>query len=210
MAAADDEARALREELVDLRARIDRAAEAAGRLAELDEEIAITAAAAQRLEAFRDAATLAQEALAAAAEEYQRQFAPALEPILKQSLSRVTHGRYVDAQVDPETLAVTLVAPELGRPVPVEQLSAGTGDLVYLMLRMAIAQVVSGNRERLPLFLDDPMAQCDQERQAQVLEYLAGLAEQTQILLFTKDAFARSWFESTLAGQDAHALHLLA
>ncbi len=208
-AAAADEANALREELAVVRARIDQTTAAARRLVELDEEIAVTGAAAQRLEWFRDAATLAQEGLAEAAEEYQRQFAPTLEPILKQSLARVTRGRYVDARVDPETLAVSLVAPELGRPVPVELLSAGTGDLVYLMLRMAIAQVVSGNRERLPLFLDDPMAQCDQERQAQVLEYLARLAEQTQILLFTKDEFARTWFESSLAGQDVHVLHLL-
>lgn len=208
--AAAGEAHALREELADLRARIERTAEAARRLAELDEEIAVTRAAAQRLERFRDAATLAQEALAAAADEYQRQFAPALEPILKESLARVTRGRYVDAMVDPETLEVSLVAPELGRPVPVDLLSAGTGDLVYLMLRMAIAQVVSGNRERLPLFLDDPLAQCDQERQIQVLEYLGLLAEQTQILLFTKDEYARAWFESSLAGHDAHALHLLA
>jgi len=208
-AAAVDEATALREEMGDLRARIDRATETARRLAELDEEITVTRTAVQRLERFRDAATLAQEALADAAAEYQKQFAPTLEPILKQSLARVTRGRYVDAQVDAETLAVSLVAPELGRPVPIEQLSAGTGDLVYLMLRMAIAQVVSGNRERLPLFLDDPMVQCDQDRQAQVLEYLALLSEQTQILLFTKDPFARDWFESTLAGQDGHALHLL-
>jgi len=61
----------------------------------------------------------------------------------------------------------------------------------------------------LPLFLDDPMAQCDQERQEQVLEYLALLAEETQILLLTKDELARAWFESTLNGQEAHALHLL-
>lgn len=207
--AAADEAHALREELTDLRERINRATEAARRLVELDEESAIARDAARYLERFRDAATLAQEALTEAAEEYQAQLAPTLEPILKQSLARVTRGRYVDARVDPETLAVSLVAPELGRPVPVELLSAGTGDLVYLMLRMAIARLVSGNRERLPLFLDDPMAQCDRERQEQVLEYLALLAEETQILLFTKDDFARAWFESTLDGQEAHALHLL-
>jgi DNA repair exonuclease SbcCD ATPase subunit len=208
--AATEEADALREELVTLRGAIERATAVAERLVALDEEIAIVSAEVRRLTAFRDAATLAQQELAAAAEEYQRRFAPQLEPILKQSLARVTRGRYVDAQVDPETLAVTLVAPELGRPVPVDLLSAGTGDLVYLMLRMAIAQAISGNRERLPLFLDDPLAQCDQERQAQVLEYLALLSEQTQIFLFTKDAFARAWFETTLAGQEAHALHLLA
>lgn len=206
---AADEASALREEMTDLRGRIEHAAITARRLVELDEELAVTRAAAQHLEQFRDAAMRAKEELAGAAEEYQKQFAPTLEPILKQSMARVTRGRYVDAQVDPETLAVSLVAPELGRPVPVDLLSAGTGDLVYLMLRMAIAQAASGNRERLPLFLDDPMAQCDHERQVQVLEYLALLAERTQILLFTKDELARAWFEASLTGQDAHALHLL-
>jgi len=208
-AAAVEAALALQGELADLRARIDQVTATAQRLAELDEEIAVTRDAARRLEEFRDAATLAQRALTEAATEYQQHFAPKLEPVLKESLARVTRGRYVDARVDPDTLAVSLVAPELGREVPVELLSAGTGDLVYLMLRMAIAQQVSGNGERLPLFLDDPMAQCDRDRQTQVLEYLALLAEQTQILLFTKDEFARGWFESSLAGQDGHALHLL-
>lgn len=175
----------------------------------LDEEIALAKAAIRRIEAFRDALELAHEELTQATDEHQRELAPRLEPLLSEGLGRITGGRYSNVQVDPESLAVSLVAPESGRLVSAEQLSTGTRDLVYLMVRVAITQLMSRTEESLPLLLDDPFAQSDRARLEQALGFLAQLAEATQILLFTKDDLTRDWFELNLGDQEAHRLHRL-
>ncbi len=177
--------------------------------AEIDEEIGVAKAEIQRLEWFRDTLELAREELIQATQEFQKQFAPKLELLMSEGLSRVTRERYSEIQVDHNSLAVSLTAPELGSPVGVEQLSVGTRDLVYLMLRISIARLMSRTEEKLPLLLDDPLVQCDRARQEQTLEFLAQLAEETQVFLFTKDEWTKVWFEENLASHSHHSQHLL-
>jgi uncharacterized protein YhaN len=177
--------------------------------ADIDEEIGIEREKIRRLEWFRDALGLAREELAQATQEFQKQFAPKLELLISEGLSRVTDGRYSNVLVDPTSLSVSLTAPELDRLVGVEQLSTGTRDLVYLMLRVAIARLMSRTEEKLPLLLDDPLVQCDRARQKHALEFLAQLAEKTQVFLFTKDDWTRAWFDENLGSHPFHGLHLL-
>ena len=177
--------------------------------AEIDEEIGVTRTGIRRLERFRDALKMAQRELEHATQEFQKQFAPKLEELVSEGLTRVTSGRYSDIHVDPDKLNVSLMAPELGQHVAVEQLSTGTRDMVYLMLRIGIARLVSGTKETLPLMLDDPLVQCDRDRQEQALGFLAQLAEGTQVLLFTKDEWTKAWFEKTLSDSPEHSVHEL-
>ena len=81
--------------------------------------------------------------------------------------------------------------------------------LVYLMLRVAIARLMSRTEEKLPLLLDDPLVQCDRVRQEQTLEFLAHLAKEMQVFLFTKDEWTKEWFERKLGVHSYHSLHLL-
>ena len=50
---------------------------------------------------------------------------------------------------------------------------------------VTIAQMLSKNRETLPLLLDDPFVTCDDERLEKILDVLGKIANRTQILLFT-------------------------
>ena len=177
--------------------------------ADIDEEIGVARANIVRLEWFRDALGLAREELAQATPEFQKQFAPKLEVLVSEGLSKVTDARYSDVLVDPTNLSVSLTVPELDRPVGVEQLSTGTRDLVYLMLRVAIARLMSRTEEKLPLLLDDPLVQCDRARQKHAMEFLAQLAEKTQVFLFTKDDWIRAWFDENLGSHSLHGIHLL-
>jgi len=177
--------------------------------AEIDEEISVAKAKIQRLEWFRDTLELAREELTQATQEFQKQFAPKLELLMSEGLSRVTRGRYSEVQVNHNSLAVSLTAPELDSSVGAEQLSVGTRDLVYLMLRISIARLMSRTEEKLPLLLDDPLVQCDRARQEQTLEFLAQLAEETQVFLFTKDEWTKAWFEENLESHSRHGLYLL-
>lgn len=177
--------------------------------ADIAEEIAATQAKLGRLEHLRDVLTLARDELAAATQEYQRAFAPRLEKLVADRLARATQGRYGQVRIDPSTLAVSLVAPERDKPVEAAVLSTGTRDLVYLLLRIAIAQLMSGSGETLPLLLDDPLVQLDRNRQEHTLNLLVRLADETQIILFTKDEGILAWFERGLTGEQRHRLHSL-
>ena len=175
-------------------------------LAEVDEEISQTRTEMQKLEWYGAILEQAQRQLTEATEEFQKQFAPKLEKLMSDGLNQSTYGRYPDLHVDPGTLAVAVVAPETGQPVSAEFLSTGTRELVYLMLRVSVARLMSRTGEQLPLLLDDPLVQSDRRRQEQTLAYLSQLAEEMQVFLFTKDEWVKDWFEEKLVPHRTHSL----
>ena len=177
--------------------------------AEIDEGIAALRAEIKHLEWYRDALKLAYDELAGAKQEYQQQFAPRLERLMSEGLTRISDSRYTEATVDPSTLAVSLKAPERQELVSVANLSTGTRDLVYLMLRVAVARLLSRSAETLPLMLDDPLVQFDRGRQERTLKFLSQLAADTQVFLFTKDEWTKEWFEQNLSQSAIHAVHQL-
>jgi len=70
-------------------------------------------------------------------------------------------------------------------PVPVEGMSDGTRDQLYLALRLAAMDRYLEEHEPMPLILDDLLITFDNERARAILPQLAELARRTQIFLFT-------------------------
>ena len=124
-------------------------------------------------------------------------FAPKLERIVESGLKHITAGRYQQVKIDPNSLSIRILAPERKELVETAQLSTGTRDLIYLVLRMGITQLMSNAGEKLPLLLDDPLVEFDAIRQKTALDYIKKLSEETQILLFTKDTHVKDWFSSS-------------
>ena len=60
-----------------------------------------------------------------------------------------------------ESLNISLNTPT--RVVPVEQVSSGTMDQVYLALRLASSKIIIGNKESLPLLFDDSFVMYDDD-----------------------------------------------
>lgn len=178
-------------------------------LAEIDEEIGIAKGAIQRLEGYRHVLERARKELVAATQEYQKQFAPRLGLLMSEGVGRITQGRYSEVQIDPHDLSISLTVPERESSVGVEHLSTGTRDLVYMMLHIGISRLMGRTGETLPLLLDDPFVQYDRQRQKQALEYLLQLTEETQVFLFTKDEWAKAWFEDRCASLPSSHLHIL-
>ena len=206
----DERLAGARDEYDRLRTAIEEAGSDLRSLAEVDEEIAEVRVQVQRLERFRAALELAYAELERASEEFQKEFAPRVEFLLGDGLDRITDGRYTEVRVDPETLAVQLMMPELGAQGPVECLSAGTRSLVHLLLRVSIARLMGHSRERLPLLLDEPLAQLDRDRRQRALRYLVQLAEGTQVLFFTRDEQIRAQFQNEWSEPALHQAHVLA
>jgi hypothetical protein len=72
-----------------------------------------------------------------------------------------------------------------GREVPVEALSNGTRDQLFLALRLATLAASLERSETMPLVADDILIEFDDERTRATLEVLAEFGERTQILLFS-------------------------
>jgi uncharacterized protein YhaN len=64
-------------------------------------------------------------------------------------------------------------------------LSRGTRDQLYLCLRLALAQEITGGGEPVPLLLDDPLVNFDDQRLAATFAMLYELAKGRQLLLLT-------------------------
>lgn len=68
--------------------------------------------------------------------------------------------------------------------VPVDQVSSGTMDQVYLALRLAAARLIQSEGDHMPLIFDDSFVLYDDERLRTALKWLAG-AYSAQIIIFT-------------------------
>jgi uncharacterized protein YhaN len=126
---------------------------------------------------------LAEHALAGAAADTYRDFAPRLNASLEAGMSRLTDGRYAHAYVD-EDLRVRVEAPETGAVVDLDRLSVGTQKQAYLVQRLELVRLLCPGDGALPVLLDDPFAHFDADRLARTLEWLAEAAAERQIILF--------------------------
>ena len=75
-----------------------------------------------------------------------------------------------------------------GGQVQVDGMSAGTRDQLYLALRLASLEKYIHSAEPMPFIVDDVLVDFDDQRSVAALQTLAGLAEHTQVILFTHHA----------------------
>ena len=64
-------------------------------------------------------------------------------------------------------------------------LSAGTLDLMYLAVRLAVCRLALPEGENCPLIIDDALVNLDESRQEQAMELLKQIARERQVILFT-------------------------
>jgi DNA repair exonuclease SbcCD ATPase subunit len=107
-----------------------------------------------------------------------------LETHMVRDLADVTGGRYRRVRVDDKTLDIEVHAPEKEDWVKVSSLSQGTLDLVYLVARLGLVRLVTGDR-RPPLVFDDPFVTLDDGRAARALGLLKRVAADFQVIYLT-------------------------
>jgi uncharacterized protein YhaN len=176
-------------------------------LAEVEEEIGREQARMGQLAFEGRAINFSLDQLAAAADDYHRNFLPRLTRLMAASLEAVTNGHYSKVQVDRNDLRVRVEAPELQELIAPERLSRGIQDQVYLLLRFGLAAMISEGRETLPFLFDDPFVNYDHEHLMPTLNLLANAAGENQLLLFTKDAVIMDWFKNGKFDPAQHKMH---
>lgn len=126
----------------------------------------------------------AMEVLTEASVEIQRNYSPYLNEAMGNIISAVTGGKYADVMAD-DSLTLNVQSPDIAEKVIPEQLSSGTADQIYFALRLATVMLVEKDGETLPLFLDEPFVQYDEERTKNTLMFLNKESNKRQIILFT-------------------------
>ena len=126
------------------------------------------------------ALTLAMDALATAAQTLTEAYGPRLTAPAGRYLSALTGGQF-DGLVLQDGQVLTARERPSGLQRPLEQLSRGTADQVWLSLRLALTGLLLP--PAAPLILDDALLTFDSGRTAAALEQLR--REGRQILLFS-------------------------
>lgn len=137
-----------------------------------------------QIQAEYDAISLAIEALKEADGEIQSRFSPELGKLAARYMSMVTDGKYEDVLIARDFSARTRLSGDaVARDA--EYLSAGTLDLMYLAVRLAVCRLALPEGEVCPLIIDDALVNFDEERQRQAMKLLRQIAKERQVILFT-------------------------
>ena len=161
-------------------------------VAEAVEEEADAARAADQVETLKACLDEAIAELGRARDEAHASIAPALQDRIRPWLPRVTNGRYLDVAVKPEDLTMQ-VTESGGQKRAADRLSHGTTEQMYLLLRVALSEVLSGGTETAPLILDDVTTQSDSARTVAVMQLLHELSTKHQVILFTQEDAVVDW-----------------
>ena len=138
----------------------------------------------EEIQAEYDAITLAEETLRDADAELQSRFSPELSRVAAAYMSEMTGGRYEDVLIGQDFSARARTKDDsVARDA--EFLSAGTMDLMYLAVRLAVCELALPEGEPCPLIIDDALVNMDADREAQALKLLKRIALKRQVILFT-------------------------
>ena len=136
----------------------------------------------KRLAQRIDALDLAMETISLLSERVRLSFGHYLNEEAGRLIERITDGAYRSVWID-DQLHI-LLRTEHGE-IPLESVSSGTIDQIYLALRLATARLLLRDaRERLPLTLDDSFAFYDENRLRAALHFIREEYD-GQILLYT-------------------------
>ena len=150
----------------------------------LASELSCMQAEVDELQEEYEALSLAIETLREADKEIQSRFSPQLGRLAASYMSAMTGGRYEDVLINRDFTARTRTKDDVVARDS-EYLSAGTLDLMYLAVRLAICELAMPDGEPCPLILDDVLVNLDAERFTQAMDLLKQIAKERQVILFS-------------------------
>ncbi len=117
-----------------------------------------------------------------ASEEMQKNFGSSLNIRTADIFRKLTGGKYNSVIVSEDfNISVKNDSSE----VEWQYLSSGTIDQSYFSLRLAVADMLSGKKNTMPVLIDDVFIQYDDIRTKQALDFLDDYSANSQIIFFT-------------------------
>lgn len=125
--------------------------------------------------------------------ELQKDFGPKLNTIVSSIYNKLTNEKYGDVKVD-DNYNVLVRDKEKDFLVEIDYLSNGAFDQAYFALRMALIEMIFGQK-KVPIILDDTFVQYDDERTIKALELLYEYSHHKQIILLTCQKREKEYFK---------------
>ena len=193
-ASGDSEAARLGRELTAARGEAERLSQQIaginGRLAAMGDPLVLSSSLSCMKEEYElicdeyDAINLAIDTLREADAEIQSRFSPELGRVAAGYMSAVTGGRYSDVLINRDFTAKARTKDDVVAH-EAEYLSAGTLDIMYLAVRLAVCELALPEGETCPLIIDDALVNLDETRLEQAMALLREIAKERQIILFS-------------------------
>ncbi len=134
-----------------------------------------------RIQEELEAVELAQDTMTALSTSIRDSFGLYLNKEASQLIEGITGGIYNSMSID-QDLNIFMNTP--GKLVPIDQVSSGTMDQIYLAVRLAAAKLVQSKDDGMPLIFDDSFVLYDDERLKTALRWLVKSCS-GQIIMFT-------------------------
>ncbi|HJQ96773.1 MAG TPA: hypothetical protein VJ826_00590, partial [Candidatus Polarisedimenticolaceae bacterium] len=162
--------------------------------------------------AFRDAVSIASEALSEIAKEAYAEWAQVLNERTSDILRRIV-PHYDDVRFDTDlsfTLRDSRTGQRRDQVVIDTHFSTGARDQVYLAVRMAVSEYLSASGVRLPFILDDPFVTFDDERFERTMEFVVDvLGRRHQIIILSCHAGRHRRWKDAPSGHAAGRVRVL-
>ena len=135
----------------------------------------------RELEEKNNCINLTKEYLSKAYAKKKNTVTPKFTRNLSETIDEISSGKYNMVTINDESGLI--VENKLGEYIPVERLSVGTIDQLYLSLRLSMIDEIS--KENMPVILDEAFAFYDEGRLENILKFLIKRSEKNQVIIFT-------------------------
>ncbi len=150
-------------------------------LAKLDEEYTKLEEQYENLNNQKGAIELAKQELEKAYNQIKQKLTPKFTNGLSEIMKNISQGKYTNIRFNEEDGIIVEI--ESGKYIPIEYLSIGTIDQLYLSLRLGSSKNMA--KEDLPIILDETFAYFDNERLTNILEFLHNEYKNRQIIILS-------------------------
>ena len=138
-------------------------------LANIDEMLEEKKEELEELDIRKESINLAKQTIENSHNRMRNNITPKFTTELSNIINEISGGKYKKVKLNSENGLIVEI--ENGSYIPVELLSVGTIDQLYLSLRLAILKEIA--KEDLPIILDESFAYYDDERLKNILKYLS-------------------------------------
>lgn len=135
----------------------------------------------KELEEKNTCMNLAKEYLNRAYEKMKNSITPKFTENLSKNIENISNKKYSKVTINDDNGLI--VENEFGEYIPVDRLSVGTIDQLYLSLRLSLIDEIS--EEKMPILLDEAFAYYDETRLENILKFLIKQSEEHQLIIFT-------------------------
>ena len=150
-------------------------------LSKIEEELVNSKNKMLTLEKLNESFELTKQVIIKSYDRMKNTVTPKFTRALSNNISRITDGKYTNIIFNDEQGII--IELDNGNYIPVDKLSIGTIDQLYLSLRLSMLEELS--KEYMPIILDESFAYYDTKRLKNILEYISEKFKNHQVIILT-------------------------